>query len=105
MDCGETLRGGGSHLFVPTLPCAPPDSTQLSGRTKTCGAPLGSLRALRLTAERVLIHADTGLHPDLLNSRFGYVSVSRASREAPCSPMSSWASNSERNLENFGARN
>src|SRR5205807_4636474 len=35
-----------------------------------------------LTAERVLVHADTGVHPDLLNSRFGYVSISRASREA-----------------------
>jgi len=35
-----------------------------------------------LTAERVLVNADTGVHPDLLNSRFGYVSVSRASHEA-----------------------
>jgi ATP-dependent exoDNAse (exonuclease V) alpha subunit len=35
-----------------------------------------------LTAERVLVHADTGVHPDLLNSRFGYVSISRASYEA-----------------------
>jgi conjugative relaxase-like TrwC/TraI family protein len=35
-----------------------------------------------LTAERVLIHADTGVHPDLLNSRFGYVSISRASHDA-----------------------
>ncbi len=35
-----------------------------------------------LTAERVLINADTGVHPDLLNSRFGYVSVSRASQES-----------------------
>jgi hypothetical protein len=35
-----------------------------------------------LTAERVLIHADTRVHPDLLHSRFGYVSVSRASHEA-----------------------
>jgi len=35
-----------------------------------------------LTAERVLVHADTNVHPDLLNSRFGYVSISRASREA-----------------------
>ena len=34
-----------------------------------------------LTAERVLVHADTGVHPDLLNSRFGYVSISRASHE------------------------
>jgi hypothetical protein len=35
-----------------------------------------------LTAERVLVNADTSVHPDLLNSRFGYVSVSRASKEA-----------------------
>jgi conjugative relaxase-like TrwC/TraI family protein len=35
-----------------------------------------------LTAERVLVHADTNVHPDLLNSRFAYVSISRASREA-----------------------
>lgn len=35
-----------------------------------------------LTAERVLVNADTNVHPDLLNSRFGYVSISRASHEA-----------------------
>jgi conjugative relaxase-like TrwC/TraI family protein len=35
-----------------------------------------------LTAERVLVNADSGVHPDLLNSRFGYVSISRASHEA-----------------------
>jgi ATP-dependent exoDNAse (exonuclease V) alpha subunit len=34
------------------------------------------------TAERVLVHADTSVHPDLLNSRFGYVSISRASHQA-----------------------
>ncbi|HEY2472435.1 MAG TPA: MobF family relaxase [Terracidiphilus sp.] len=35
-----------------------------------------------LTAERVPVNANTGVHPDLLNSRFGYVSISRASLEA-----------------------
>jgi hypothetical protein len=35
-----------------------------------------------LTAEPVLVNADTGVHPDLLNSRFGYVAMSRASHEA-----------------------
>jgi conjugative relaxase-like TrwC/TraI family protein len=35
-----------------------------------------------LTAERVLVHADAGVHPDLLNSRFAYVSISRASHQA-----------------------
>jgi conjugative relaxase-like TrwC/TraI family protein len=46
------------------------------------GYAVTSHSAQGLTAERVLVHADTGVHPDLLNSRFGYVSVSRASREA-----------------------
>ena len=35
-----------------------------------------------LTAERVLVNADSCVHPNLLNSRFGYVSISRASHEA-----------------------
>jgi conjugative relaxase-like TrwC/TraI family protein len=35
-----------------------------------------------LTAERVLVHADTSVHPDLLSCRFAYVSISRASHEA-----------------------
>jgi conjugative relaxase-like TrwC/TraI family protein len=35
-----------------------------------------------LTTERVLVHGDTSVHPDLLNSRFAYVSISRASLDA-----------------------
>jgi len=35
-----------------------------------------------LTAARVLVHADTSVHPDLLNSCFAYVSISRASNQA-----------------------
>ncbi|UWZ81806.1 MobF family relaxase [Occallatibacter riparius] len=35
-----------------------------------------------LTAERVLINMDTEVHPELISSRFAYVSVSRASHEA-----------------------
>jgi conjugative relaxase-like TrwC/TraI family protein len=46
------------------------------------GYAVTSHSAQGLTAERVLINADTGVHPDLLNSRFGYVAVSRASYEA-----------------------
>jgi conjugative relaxase-like TrwC/TraI family protein len=46
------------------------------------GYAVTSHSAQGLTAERVLVHADTGVHPDLLNSRFGYVSVSRASHQA-----------------------
>jgi ATP-dependent exoDNAse (exonuclease V) alpha subunit len=46
------------------------------------GYAVTSHSAQGLTAERVLINADTGVHPDLLNSRFGYVAASRASHEA-----------------------
>jgi ATP-dependent exoDNAse (exonuclease V) alpha subunit len=46
------------------------------------GYAVTSYSSQGLTAERVLIHADTSVHPDLLNSRFAYVSVSRASHEA-----------------------
>ena len=46
------------------------------------GYAVTSHSAQGLTAERVLVNADTGVHPNLLNSRFGYVSVSRASHEA-----------------------
>jgi ATP-dependent exoDNAse (exonuclease V) alpha subunit len=46
------------------------------------GYALTSHSAQGLTTERVLVHADTSIHPNLLNSRFGYVSISRASHEA-----------------------
>ena len=46
------------------------------------GYAVTSHSAQGLTAESVLIHADTSVHPDLLSSRFGYVAVSRASHEA-----------------------
>ncbi|HEY1804858.1 MAG TPA: MobF family relaxase [Terracidiphilus sp.] len=35
-----------------------------------------------LTAERVLVNMDTDIHPELINVRFAYVSVSRASHDA-----------------------
>jgi hypothetical protein len=35
-----------------------------------------------LTADRVLINVDTTAHPELINTRFAYVSVSRASNDA-----------------------
>ena len=46
------------------------------------GYAVTSHSAQGITAESVLIHADTSIHPDLLNSRFGYVAISRASHEA-----------------------
>jgi conjugative relaxase-like TrwC/TraI family protein len=35
-----------------------------------------------LTTDRVLVNMDTGAHPELINTRFAYVSVSRASEDA-----------------------
>ena len=35
-----------------------------------------------LTTDRVLINMDTAAHPELINTRFAYVSVSRASQDA-----------------------
>lgn len=35
-----------------------------------------------LTSERVLVNMDTNVHPELINDRFAYVSVSRASQDA-----------------------
>jgi hypothetical protein len=48
------------------------------------GYAVTSHSAQGLTTERVLVHADTSVHPEPLNSRFGYVSISisRASHEA-----------------------
>jgi len=35
-----------------------------------------------LTADRVLVNIDTNIHPELINPRFAYVSVSRAAQDA-----------------------
>lgn len=35
-----------------------------------------------LTADRVLVHVDTGVYPELVSDRFAYVSISRASQDA-----------------------
>lgn len=35
-----------------------------------------------LTTERVLVNMDTTVHPELINTRFAYVSISRASQDA-----------------------
>jgi conjugative relaxase-like TrwC/TraI family protein len=35
-----------------------------------------------LTAERVMVNIDSNIHPDLINTRFAYVAVSRASHNA-----------------------
>jgi conjugative relaxase-like TrwC/TraI family protein len=46
------------------------------------GYAVTSHSAQGLTAERILVYADTRVHPELLNSRFAYVSLSRGSHEA-----------------------
>jgi hypothetical protein len=43
---------------------------------------VSSYGAQGVTADRVLINADTAAHPELLNARFAYVSVSRARLDA-----------------------
>jgi conjugative relaxase-like TrwC/TraI family protein len=46
------------------------------------GYAVTSHSAQGLTADRVLIHVDHAAHPDLVNERFAYVAVSRASFDA-----------------------
>jgi ATP-dependent exoDNAse (exonuclease V) alpha subunit len=46
------------------------------------GYALTSHSSQGLTANRVLVHVDTSVHPDLISARFAYVSVSRASVDA-----------------------
>jgi conjugative relaxase-like TrwC/TraI family protein len=46
------------------------------------GYAVTSHSAQGLTADRVLINADTTMHPDLVSSRFAYVTVSRARLDA-----------------------
>jgi len=74
--------------FIPTA-AFPPASTTTTSSSKPGehrhfdhGYAVTRHSSQGLTAERVLVHADTRVHPDLLNSRFGYVSISRASPEA-----------------------
>ena len=46
------------------------------------GYAVTSHSAQGLTADRVLVHVDTGVHPELVSDRFAYVSISRASQDA-----------------------
>src|SRR5262249_34810713 len=46
------------------------------------GYAMTSHSAQGVTADRVLINADTKTHPHLVNSRFAYVAISRARLEA-----------------------
>jgi conjugative relaxase-like TrwC/TraI family protein len=46
------------------------------------GYSVTSHSAQGLTTDRVLVNMDTTVHPELINTRFAYVSVSRASQDA-----------------------
>jgi conjugative relaxase-like TrwC/TraI family protein len=46
------------------------------------GYAVTSYSSQGLTSERVLVNMDTAAHPELINGRFAYVSVSRASQDA-----------------------
>jgi hypothetical protein len=46
------------------------------------GYAVTSHSAQGTTADRVLVHIDSSVHPDLLNTRLAYVSISRASQDA-----------------------
>ncbi|MEO6804850.1 MAG: MobF family relaxase [Edaphobacter sp.] len=46
------------------------------------GYAVTSHSAQGLTTDRVLVNMDTTVHPDLINTRFAYVSISRASQDA-----------------------
>jgi hypothetical protein len=46
------------------------------------GYAVTSHSAQGLTAERVLVNIDSTMHPDLINTRLAYVSISRASHDA-----------------------
>jgi ATP-dependent exoDNAse (exonuclease V) alpha subunit len=56
------------------------DATQM--RHFDHGYAVTSHSAQGLTADRVIVNVDTEVHPELINSRFAYVSVSRASHDA-----------------------
>jgi ATP-dependent exoDNAse (exonuclease V) alpha subunit len=74
------MRTASSPLVSPTTEKS--SSTTDKHRHFDRGYAVTSHISQGLTTERVLVHADSSVHPDLLNSRFGYVSISRASREA-----------------------
>jgi conjugative relaxase-like TrwC/TraI family protein len=56
------------------------DATQM--RHFDHGYAVTSHSSQGLTADRVLVNMDTKVHPELINTRFAYVSVSRASEDA-----------------------
>ncbi len=70
-----TVRMDGSKDRIFTF-----DSTEM--RHFDHGYAVTSHSSQGLTSERVLVNMDTNVHPELINTRFAYVSVSRASHDA-----------------------
>jgi hypothetical protein len=78
-----------SRRSIPTGACpsastatARSDSNVSEHRHLYHGYAVTSHSCQGLAANAPLVHADTSVHPGLLNSRFAYVSTSRASHEA-----------------------
>jgi conjugative relaxase-like TrwC/TraI family protein len=65
MDSGKSVRFDGNQM-----------------RHFDHGYAVTSHSSQGLTAERVLINIDSNAHPDLINPRFAYVAISRASHDA-----------------------
>jgi conjugative relaxase-like TrwC/TraI family protein len=83
-DLGTVERIDGTHMTVRmdgdkarTLTF---DTTEM--RHFDHGYAVTSHSSQGLTTERVLVNMDTSAHPELINTRFAYVSVSRASEDA-----------------------
>jgi len=67
---------------LPPLPTGIPEEMGLWPQNSHRTAYENKADITHLILALVLVHADTSVHPDLLNSRFGYVSISRASHVA-----------------------
>ena len=81
--CRHRIRSAGwPHFCPPRQQSSEIEFDAQEHRHFDHGYAVTSHSSQGLTAERVLINADTNVHPDLLNSRFGYVSLSRATLEA-----------------------
>lgn len=77
------VDGAGTFKIVSPAGWPALTSPGLRSRTqKVLPTPVTSHSAQGLTADRVLINADTTAHAELLNTQFAYVSVSRARLDA-----------------------
>jgi ATP-dependent exoDNAse (exonuclease V) alpha subunit len=82
-DLGTVQQIGNDGRFTVKMDSGRPVSFNASQmRHLDHGYAVTSHSSQGLTAERVMINLDSHIHPDLINQRFAYVSVSRASHDA-----------------------